>query len=157
MCLITTITFYVAVNPPPPWACPTTCLCPAGPPLWYMAVIWRAQNISAVSSYWLLILMTDRSLHTFGRCTQGLSSGWLSMSRLLIVLLFTQLSSLDIQLLTFPPPPLTPWRLSGVAVEQCQRWALIRGICQRVEAVTGGWWELGVYAVKTVGNLTPAH
>ena len=41
------------------------------------------------------------------------------------------------------PPPLTQWRLSAGEVEWCQRWALIRGICRRVEAVSGGWWELG--------------
>lgn len=55
--------------------------------------------------------------------------------------------------------PLAQWRLSGVWVERCQCWALIWGICRRVEAVSGGWWELGeeVYAVKTVGNLTSAR
>lgn len=160
MCLITiTITFYVAVSAfktPSELVRPPVCALQDLPShIWQWSEEHKTYLLSAPTD--ILILVTDRSLHTLGRYTQGLSSGSLSMSRLLIILVFTHLSYLDIQLLTFPPPPFTQWRPSGVAVEQCQRWALIRGICQRVEAVTGGWWELGVYTVKTVGNLTSAH
>lgn len=75
--IITTITFYLAASAlnNQLWACPTTWLCPAGAPLWYVAVFWIRWGIPVVISNWQIVLMTDRSMQGFGT---GLLSGSLS-------------------------------------------------------------------------------
>lgn len=92
-----------------------------------------------------LLLASPSTWQVFARLWQihtGLSSGSLStwVVRWSLCLHYSHLWTCSSWP---PPPPLTQWRLSGVGVERCQRWALIIGICRRVEAVTGGWWELG--------------
>lgn len=87
--------------------------------------------------------MTDRSLHGFGRYAQASQvvycphESFVDHCAVYTTLIFGHAAP-DTHCL-----PLAHWRLSGVGVEWCQCWALIRGICRRVEAMSAGWWELG--------------
>lgn len=129
--IITNITFYLAALALNNLlgACGTTWLRPAGAPLRYVPAMWRWWSVPAAVSCWH---PRPHDRQVYARLWQRASEvvhrpheAFVDHCAVYKTLIFRHVAPDPPH-----PPPLTHWRLFGVGVERCQRWALIRGICR---------------------------